>query len=62
MRYICVQLYAYVTDTYVYESHMSNLTHVQTLRNLHILENYIEKSMHWDCVDQHCLPLYPISF
>ena len=36
MSYIGVQLYAYVTVTYVYECHMSNLTRVQTIRNLHI--------------------------
>ena len=57
-----VQLYAYVTITYVYECHMSNLTRVQTIQNLYIFKNCKEKSMQLDCVDRtdqdlHCLPL-----
>ena len=47
-----VQLYAYVTVTYVYECHMSNLTRVQTTRTLHILYNCKEKSIQLASVDR----------
>ena len=36
IRYINALLYAYVAVAYVYECHMSNLTRVQTIWNLHI--------------------------
>ena len=44
MCYICVQLNPYLTVTYVYKCHTSNLTRVQTIRNIHILWNGKEKS------------------
>ena len=47
-----LQLYAYVTVTYVYECHMSNLTRVQTTRTLHILYNCKEKSIQLASVDR----------
>ena len=52
MYYICVQLYAYVTVTCVYECHMSILTRMQTIWNLHILENCKGISIQSDCVDR----------
>ena len=42
MYYICIQSNGYVTVTYVYDCHMSNLPHVQTKQN-HQIDKKIQR-------------------